>query len=380
MDTFVGLFLALVVACTLPFQVVAAEGSSGSPALPDEPEAAWAQINKVHQALAAPREWRKQAPTGEELAAFGERVRRAANSFAGEAREFIARFPANPHAGEARILVVYTLSQAVAAGDTNAERAISAFVKKELADTSIPENDRAGVLLYAGNVPFMKQVGMRFFTEGLSRLEQEFESNSIKAAEAALSQFPSNSLVSTMLVSTAQRAPREQQKAVGKEILDTPGVSSAVKALAQHLVDGTKPYRLGEPLDIKFKSLDGADVDLSRMTNKVVLVDFWATTCGPCVAEMPKVKAVYEKFHGHGFEVVGINLDDSEASVRRFIRQKAPPWPQYFDGKGWENKFAVRYGIFSIPTLWLVDKHGKLRTTEARFGLDRQVESLLAAP
>jgi peroxiredoxin len=118
-------------------------------------------------------------------------------------------------------------------------------------------------------------------------------------------------------------------------------------------------------------------VDLAKLTGKVVLVEFWSTTCGPCVAEMPAVKVAYEKFHPRGFEVVAISLDNKEAALRRFIKENELPWPQHFDGKAWENRFAVQYGVFGIPTMWLVDKRGNLRDTEARRDLDGQVKSLL---
>jgi thiol-disulfide isomerase/thioredoxin len=123
--------------------------------------------------------------------------------------------------------------------------------------------------------------------------------------------------------------------------------------------------------------LDGREVDLTKLKGKVVLVQFWSTTCGPCIGEMPTVKAAYEKFHGRGFDVVAISLDDKESALRRFIQEKGLPWPQYFDGKGWENRFAVQYGIFSIPTMWLVDKRGKLWDTNAGADLARRVEALL---
>ena len=75
--------------------------------------------------------------------------------------------------------------------------------------------------------------------------------------------------------------------------------------------------------------------------------------------------------------VVAIALDYKETALRRFIKEKELPWPQHFDGKGWGNESAVRYGIFSIPTMWLVDKRGNLRATNARFDLERNAASLL---
>jgi hypothetical protein len=63
--------------------------------------------------------------------------------------------------------------------------------------------------------------------------------------------------------------------------------------------------------------------------------------------------------------------------LRRFLKEKELPWPQHFDGKGWENKFALQYGIFAIPTTWLVDKRGNLRDTQARVDIEKRIQSLL---
>jgi hypothetical protein len=148
--------------------------------LPDDPSKAWVEVEKVHQALMPPDDWRTQAPTPRQLAEFQKQVRQTALSFADKAREFIERFPTNENIGDARITVVHALNHAVAAGDTNAEREISTFVSAVLADRSIPEDDRVGVLLYSGNAAFMKKVGMRWFTEGMSKLDAEFETASIE--------------------------------------------------------------------------------------------------------------------------------------------------------------------------------------------------------
>lgn len=354
---------------------------TASHTLPDDSAKAWAEVQKVHQALRAPDDWRTHEPTPEQVAEFQKQVRQRAVSFAEKAREFTVRFPTDENVGNARITVVHALSHAVAAGDADAERQIATFVSKVLADGSIPEDDRVGVLLYSGNATFMKKVGMRLFTEGMSKLHEEFETASIENMRAALKQFPNSSMIYTMLVAVAQRSSGERQKELATEILSAPGAPPGAKTLADHILKGTKPYQVGKPLDIRFTAVNGRQVDLAKLKGKVVLIEFWSTTCGPCIAGMPMVKAAYQKLHDQGFEVVAISFDDKESALRRFIKEKELPWPQHFDGEGWGNEFAVRYGIFSIPTMWLVDKRGNLRDTNTHsVDLERRVTALLGEP
>lgn len=117
---------------------------------------------------------------------------------------------------------------------------------------------------------------------------------------------------------------------------------------------------VGDEMKIAFTDIKGVEVDLEKMKDKVILVDFWATWCGPCVAEMPNVIAAYETYHEKGFEVVGISLDQDKSALEAFITDKKMPWPQYFDGKGWENELAQHFGISGIPATFLVGKGGKI--------------------
>lgn len=137
---------------------------------------------------------------------------------------------------------------------------------------------------------------------------------------------------------------------------------------------------VGDRMDIAFTDLTGKEIDVSKMGDKVILVDFWATWCGPCIAEMPNVIAAYNKYKDQGFEIIGISLDEDIEAVKGYASQNNMTWPQYADGKGWENELAQRFGIHSIPATFLVGKGGEIVASNLRGpALDEAIEKALAA-
>ncbi|MFN9368958.1 MAG: TlpA family protein disulfide reductase [Planctomycetia bacterium] len=131
----------------------------------------------------------------------------------------------------------------------------------------------------------------------------------------------------------------------------------------------------GNPFRIEGTQLDGTAFDPQPLAGTVVLVDFWATWCKPCVAEIPNLRGLREKYGRHGFEVVGISLDDDRDELEAFLAETKLPWPILFSGKGPRDPLVVQYGIQSIPRLFVVGRDGTVLSVDAR---GDRLEKLLA--
>jgi peroxiredoxin len=173
------------------------------------------------------------------------------------------------------------------------------------------------------------------------------------------------------------RFDHEKGAAFLRELTKAPDRSLADAAKARM----AKEQLIARPLSLQFTATDGSSVDMSELRGKVVLVDFWASWCPDCIREMPAVRQTYQKYKERGFAVIGISLDKDPQALANFVARKLIPWPQYFDGKGWENDFATKYGVHAIPEMWLINQRGEVVSTDISVEeLEQRIEQLLSLP
>ena len=157
----------------------------------------------------------------------------------------------------------------------------------------------------------------------------------------------------------------------GQELLDriaefSPGMQKSRELSALRTVAAQRlKTDIGQPyMNIMQGDADGQIVTLTSVinnpANKYTLVDFWASWCGPCMEEVPHLKQAYDKFHGRGFEIYGVSLDNDNDKWLGAIREHGMGWVQVSDLNGFDNLAAKDYAVQSIPSNFLIDAQGRI--------------------
>ncbi len=161
------------------------------------------------------------------------------------------------------------------------------------------------------------------------------------------------------------------------------GIDPKLKRSAENMLqrlETMKKLKVGAPaIEFKATDIEGKAVSISDYRGKVLLLDFWATWCAPCRAEMPNVKRVYATYNSKGFDILGISMDNNRQALDNYLRDQDVKWRQVYDGRGWQSEIGQLYAISSIPSTFLIDKKGKIRYRNLRGDdLEKAVKVLLA--
>lgn len=198
-------------------------------------------------------------------------------------------------------------------------------------------------------------------------------------ARSVKDEFSGTSFISHHLLLIARFTDTEHARALVEEVLKMPrSEHERTYWEGQALELRAKLDRVGKPLELKFTALAGDEIDLKDYPGKVVLIDFWATWCPPCIVGLPKVRELWEKYREEGFEVVCISYDTDRKVLESFIRKNSLPWPQFFSVEGNDATLVAQLGKPGPPAYWLVDRSGKLADISGWNDLEGKVKRLLS--
>ena len=199
--------------------------------------------------------------------------------------------------------------------------------------------------------------------------------------EEFVAKYPKDIRCATVLGALASRMTDEAKKEElnNRVLKDYPDSREAKPILAERKMREA----VGKPFVLAFtEAIKGSEVSIAGLKGKVVIIDFWATWCGPCVAEMPNMKKLYAEYKDKGVEFIGVSLDQPKEKggldkLKEFVAKNDIQWPQYYQGNFWQSEFSSSWGINSIPCVFAVDADGNLASVEARGKLETMIPELL---
>jgi thiol-disulfide isomerase/thioredoxin len=212
--------------------------------------------------------------------------------------------------------------------------------------------------------------------------EQQKLIDDIKANLRASPQPSKHAISAAMKVAAALEYGRPSRQAVDvcRQFGEILSASPQPAAAAAGVTLRGKARRLdlvGKPLEIAGTLAGGEKLEWKAYRGRVVLIEVWATWCGPCLEELEHVRACYEKYHDRGFDVLGVNVDEDREALDRFLKKQPFPWTTLYDA-GRDDGFAAYYGITGAFAAILVDRQGKVVSLNVRGEeLSRQIATLL---
>jgi len=353
------LLAAISVACLVT-------ASQAAELLPAEAEAAWAVIRATDKAPVPAAEWLENAPTKESVAKFDQDSAVASLELAAMCEEFAKKFPDDERASRANFRALIAMKLAGKLGNNTAQDRFEAL--KQTLSPLPAEVDFVLDAAYAMHLSELLDYEVNGVDLGVYSKEIQF------LIKHHPEQYDTGRMQFQLAQSLVSAGQLEQGKSTLQNIIDSKADEEFIVA-ARALLSQAK--RVGKPLALEFTDLKGNKVSIKDYHGRVVLVDFWAMWCGPCLRSLPKLKSLHNRLGTENFEILGINFDGNSEALAKFIKEETMAWPQYPGGEPGENKLGETFGIHQWPTVWLIDKQGVLRDIAGETETEMKIVKLL---
>ena len=274
--------------------------------------------------------------------------------------------PDVPHVYESRVRLAVAQAR-LASLEANSPAVNAALAKLIALEKQAPDEAQRAETMF-------RRISLQW--QNLGNTPDTRRENAIASARTFAQSFPEDRRTPRLLAEAAslcdnhpeQKSPLIEQAmalATGKD-----------EGLTQRLQDDRKRlYQLGKPVDLSFRTSNGQSFDLSKERGYVVAVVFWSAESAPSLVWMSHFARYAAEVPA--LKVVTVSLDKDIADLNAAMRSLGITWPVAFDGKGWQNSIARKFGINALPTLWLIDKQGSLRFLNARDNYELKIKELL---
>lgn len=277
---------------------------------------------------------------------------------------FLREFPNDPNTYESRVRLA--VAQARLGSLERDPRVVDAAVARLMTlEKQAPDDTRRAEAMF-------RRISLQW--QNLGSDPDQRRDRAVTSARIFAQEFPEDRRAPRLLAESASLCdnhPSQKRRLVEQAMALTKD-----EGLALRLRDDLKRLdQLGQPVDLEFTATDGSKVNLSSYRGKPVVLVFWAAESAPSLLWMRDFSAYVEGVPG--IKVIGVSLDQERRDLEGAMKTLRINWPVAFEGKGWESPIARRFGINAVPTVWLIDRQGRLQSLNARDNYQLAINGLL---